>query len=86
MAVERAGPWAAHCCGPIGTKTWDQIMHCAPSRTLQDDPKLRIHRTVWKQYFTPIACDDGKIDIETLDAHLAYSGRCVRNSSLGPSW
>ena len=20
---------AAHCCGPIGTKTWDQIIYCA---------------------------------------------------------
>ena len=65
--------WAAHCCGPIGTKMWDRIIYCAPSRTLQDESKLRIYRTVWKQYFTPIACDDGKIDIETLDAHLAYA-------------
>ena len=61
---------AAYCCGPIGTKTWDQIIYCAPTRTLQGDPKLKVYRTVWKQYFTPIACDDGKIDIETLDAHL----------------
>ena len=60
--------WAAYCCGPIGTKTWDQIVYCAPSRTLQGDPKLRVYRTVWKQYFTAIPCDDGKIDIESLDA------------------
>ena len=67
--------WAAFCCGPIGTKTWDQIIYCAPTRALQGDPKLSVYRTVWKKYFIPIACDDGKIDIETLDAHLAHAKR-----------
>ena len=46
-----------------------------PTRTLQGDPKLQVYRTVWKQYFTAIPCDDGKIDIETLDAHLAHAKR-----------
>ena len=63
--------WIKYLCS-YGVTQWDAVFWCSPTRSLSPG-KLDVMKRCWKKHFVTVPCDDGRLNVELLDQHLAHA-------------